>query len=350
MISLLLFNVLSTAAQPLITGFVAPTFTPFNASGMFAPEQVPAMAEFVNTTGLSWVYLCGSTGESVDLTTSERKAVVEAWMKPDAAPKYSIRVIVHVGSDSVITARDLAQHAEENGAAAVASMAPTYIRPTTTASLLSTMSFIAGGAPSLPFYYYHIPSKTGITVKAADFLAEAGKASVVFPNLAGVKFTDYAVDDFLLCTTLARPPSKHNPAEVYNMLYGMDGAVLGGLAVGADGGVGTSYNWNARVFMHVKEALERNDLAAARHAQSATNELMASLKAAEVTSPSSYVWKIFYNIVTPDALQAGEGRLPYLPPTPGGTGIAAKLKEAGKTWCKKYAKETFVPHWCATMI
>ena len=97
----------------------------------------------------------------------------------------------------------------------------------------------------------------------------------------------------------------------------------------------------------LKEALEKNDLAAARHAQSATNELMASLKAVEITSPGSYVWKIFYNIVTPEALQAGEGRLPYLPSS---GGIAAKLKEVGTAWCKKYAKETFVPHWCATMV
>ena len=64
---------LRVSSSPLIEGLVAPTFTPLDANGQFDASQVGKMAAWVNKTGLQWVYLTGSTGESVDLTPSERK-------------------------------------------------------------------------------------------------------------------------------------------------------------------------------------------------------------------------------------------------------------------------------------
>jgi N-acetylneuraminate lyase len=70
-----------------------------------------------------WVFSAGSTGESVDLTVAERKAMAAAWVQ--AAKQYGQRVIVHVGADSVVDARDMAAHAQSVGADAVAAMPPT---------------------------------------------------------------------------------------------------------------------------------------------------------------------------------------------------------------------------------
>ena len=110
-------------AAPLIEGLVAPTFTPLGANGTsFDAAAVDGLARWAgNGTGVHWVYLTGSTGESVDLTTAERKATVEAWAV--AAPRHGLRVVVHVGSDSVATARDLAAHAAAHGADAGANCA-----------------------------------------------------------------------------------------------------------------------------------------------------------------------------------------------------------------------------------
>ena len=46
------------------------------------------------------------------------------------------------------------------------------------------MGAVARAAPSLPFYYYHIPSATFVDFPMVDFLAAADG---LIPNLAGIK-------------------------------------------------------------------------------------------------------------------------------------------------------------------
>ena len=73
--------------------------------------RIPVLAQYLNDTGVHWIFSAGSTGESVDLTVAERKAMAEAWVK--VAKGYpGMRVIVHVGADSVVDARDMAAHAQ----------------------------------------------------------------------------------------------------------------------------------------------------------------------------------------------------------------------------------------------
>ena len=146
--------------------------------------RIPALAQYLNDTGVHWIFSAGSTGESVDLTVAERKAMAEAWVK--IAPKYGQRVIVHVGADSVVDARDMAAHAQSIGADAIAAMPPTYIKPLTVEALVATIASVAGAAPDLPYLYYHIPSCTGVSFKMFDFVQMAdGK----IPTLRGIKFT-----------------------------------------------------------------------------------------------------------------------------------------------------------------
>jgi N-acetylneuraminate lyase len=58
------------------------------------------------------------------------------------------------------------------------------------------MSEIASAAPHTPFYYYHIPSFTGVHFKMLDFLQEAeGK----IPTLTGMKFSHNDMFDFGAC-------------------------------------------------------------------------------------------------------------------------------------------------------
>ena len=365
-----LLALLASAARaaPLIEGLVAPTFTPLGANGTsFDAAAVDGLARWAgNGTGVHWVYLTGSTGESVDLTTAERKAAVEAWAV--AAPKYGLRVVVHVGSDSVNTARDLAAHAEAHGASAIAAMPPTYIRPGSVGAYVETMAYIAAGAPRTPFFLYHIPSKTNVMYKASDFLSAAAARTTIdstfFPTLAGVKFTDGDMEDFLYCTNLERPAAAMRfgssgsssgssgssgggggaAGGKYNMLYGSDQQFTAGLALGADGGVGTSYNWNAATFRAIAAAVAAGDLVAARAAQLATNELMSDISSAEkLWQPDAYAWKAFFNLVSDAGVDAGMPRLPYTLPN---AKLVAALGAVAKSWCAKYRGAAFSPGWC----
>lgn len=177
---------------------MAAVYTPFDASLELDTTVVEQQAAYLNKTGVHTILVAGTTGESVKLTTAERKSLAEAWMK--VSGKYNIRVLVHVGTNALPDARELAQHAESIGASGIVTMSTTYFRPSTIDQLLAELASIFNAAPTLPAWYYHIPSATGDNFyqgfNMADMLAANNlststglAASAVVPTLVGIKFT-----------------------------------------------------------------------------------------------------------------------------------------------------------------
>jgi len=104
--------------EPLrIKGLVAAAFTPFHEDGSINTAAVELQAAWFNATGVQWVFVSGTTGESLKLTVDERLAQAALWVK--IAPRFRLRVIVHVGHDSVLDAVRMAQHAQTIGADAI---------------------------------------------------------------------------------------------------------------------------------------------------------------------------------------------------------------------------------------
>lgn len=165
-------------------GLIAATFTPFHADGSLNLDIIPNYALRLKEDGVKGVFVCGSSGEGLLMETEERKAVAEAWI-PFSEDQF--RVIVHVGSTSSKTARDLSSHAASIGADAIGCMGPCCFQPRDAQSLTAFCAEVASAASELPFYYYHIPTTSGVYVKMNDFLQVAGK---VIPNLAGIKYTN----------------------------------------------------------------------------------------------------------------------------------------------------------------
>jgi N-acetylneuraminate lyase len=125
---------------------------------------------------------------------------------------------------------------------------------------------VAGAAPSLPFFYYHLPSMTGVDIFVAPFLEAAAER---IPNLAGAKFTHENLADFLRCVRL--------DGGRYTMLFGRDEMLLAGLALGAPGAVGSTYNLMAPVFLRMIAAFEAGDLEAARAEQAKATEAIVAM-------------------------------------------------------------------------
>jgi N-acetylneuraminate lyase len=242
-----------------LTGLIAAPHTPFQPDGSVAYDVIPRQARLLAQNGVSGAFICGTTGEGASLTSDERRRIAEAWMAAKPAP---VAVIVHVGHLSVVEARGFAKHAQDIGADAIATIAPSFFKPSL-AELVAWCAQVAAGAPKLPFYYYHMPAMTGVTVPAADFLQSAGSQ---IPNLAGVKFTHENLMDF--------GRSGEIQAGKYNMLFGRDEILLAGLALGARGAVGSTYNFAAPLYLRIIEAFNRGDLAAARKDQSRAMEFI----------------------------------------------------------------------------
>ena len=194
-----------------ITGMMIAVYTPMQSNGLSLDlDTLPKYASFLASRNITNIMPAGSNGESLSLTVPERKALAEAWVA--AAKPHGLNVYMHVGSESLVESIELAQHAATAGVAGILAMTPVYFKPTTD-TLIEFLAAVAAAAPKLPFWFYHFPDDTGVLPGRAHEFLEAADASGKIPTLMGIKYTDYNLMDFQLCTLVGGKGK-------YNMLYG----------------------------------------------------------------------------------------------------------------------------------
>lgn len=242
-------------------GLIAAPYVALNADGSIDLKKIESQALSLVTNGVAGAFVCGTTGEGVSLSTAERMAVASRWREV-AGP--ALKVIVHVGHTSLPECQTLAAHAQKIGAAGVSNFAPVFFKPSNIEDLTLFCAEVASAAPELPYYYYQIPSMTGVNLPAADFLRQAKDK---IPNLAGVKFTFENLMDFAECSRLDNGR--------FDIVFGRDEMLLAGLALGATGAIGSTYNFAAPVYHRIIEAFTRGDLATAQAEQARANAMIA---------------------------------------------------------------------------
>lgn len=235
-------------------GLIAATHTPFDADGQLNLRVVEKQVEHLLRNGVRTAFIGGTTGESHSLTVEERLLLSQRWA--DAVRGSEMRFIVHVGSNCLADARRLASQAQSLGATAIAALAPSYFKPKTLDALVACCVEVAGAAPAVPFYFYDIPALTGVQFPMPDFLALAADR---IPTLAGIKFTNADLMAYQKCLRAQ--------AGRFDILWGMDEYLLGALALGGSGAVGSSYNLAAPVYHRMMTAFRSGDLATARQEQ-----------------------------------------------------------------------------------
>jgi N-acetylneuraminate lyase len=228
--------------------------------------MIEKQAAHLLASGVTFAFITGTTGEASSLTFGERRALTAHWM--EVARDSELKVIVHVGSNCLDDARALAAQAQELGACAVSAHAPCYFKPANVTVLIECIAGIAAAAAELPFYYYEIPSLTGITLSPSGFLA---KAADRIPNLAGIKFSNSDMMEYQLCRSIRD--------GAFDILFGIDEMLMAALALGATGAVGSTYNFAAPLYLRLIAAFRRGDMAAARAEQSRSLRLVRVLAA-----------------------------------------------------------------------
>ena len=246
-----------------IKGLVAAPFTPFKKDGVVNMAVIEKLAASLVANKVAGAFVCGTTGEGVSMTIAERMKVAAQWQ---ACAGKNLRVIVHVGHTALGECRTLAAHAQKIGASAVGCMAPFCFKPTKAEDLVAFCAEVASAAPDLPFYYYHIPCVTGVTIPAFDFLRAATDR---IPNLAGIKFTHENLMDYASCVRWE--------GGRFDALFGRDEMLLSGLAVGAEGAIGSTYNYAAPIYHRIIKAFKKGDLALAQAEQARANAMIAVL-------------------------------------------------------------------------
>jgi N-acetylneuraminate lyase len=224
------------------------------ADGALRLEVVEKQAEHMVRNGIAAVFVGGSTGESHSLTVEERLLLAERW--GNVLRGSPLRMVVHVGTNCLNDARRLAQQAVKVGAEAISALAPSYFKPKSIEVLIDCCAEIASAAPELPFYFYDIPVLTGVQFSMPAFLEQASKR---IPNLVGLKFTNSDLAAYL--RVLQMDDGR------FDVPWGIDEHLLGALATGAQGAVGSSYNFAAPIYLRLIEAFRAGDMARAREEQ-----------------------------------------------------------------------------------
>ncbi|MFR9496633.1 MAG: dihydrodipicolinate synthase family protein [Rikenellaceae bacterium] len=244
-----------------IKGLVNAPFTPFYANGEVNLEPIAKYAELLINNGIKGVFINGSSGEGYMLTVDERKQLAEKWMEVSPA---DFKVIVHVGSCCVKDSRELAEHAEKIGAWGIGAMAPPFPKIGRIEELTQYCKDIASAAPSLPFYFYHIPFFNGVYLPMLDLLKSVEDR---IPNFAGIKYTFESLYEYNQC--------RLYKDGKFEMLHGQDETILSSLVMGgAEGGIGGTTNYNGRELNMIIECYKRGDVAAAVEHQNFSQDVI----------------------------------------------------------------------------
>lgn len=284
-----------------LSGIYTALLTPFDKNGKINHPVLRELVERNIQKGVTGFYVCGSTAESFFLSSEERKAILQTVAGQSAG---RCKLIAHIGHISTDTAIDLAHHAESIGVDAISSVSPFYYN----------FSF-----DEIKNYYFDIANATHSPVVIYNFPAFS-KVSLTEDNIATffederfVALKNTSSDFFLL----ERLKSKYPDKAYFN---GYDEMFLSGLAAGATGAIGSTFNVMAEKFIKIKKLFEENKLAEAQAEQRRANDIIAALCKVGVMAGEKAVLRM-------QGLDFGEARRPFNPLT---EAQYAFLKEACK--------------------
>ena len=225
-------------------GIFTALLTPFDKENRVNEKELEKLVEFNLKKGVTGFYVGGSTAEAFLLSAVERKQIMD--VVKSAAPNASL--IAHIGSINEGEATELALHAKKTGYDVISSVAPFYYK--FNFEEIKNYYFRLADAAELPMLVYHFPAFSGVNMginEMGQFLGD--------DRFLGIKYTSN--DFFTMEQCKANFPQK----IVYN---GFDEMFLAGLSMGADGGIGSTYNFMADKFVSIKELFEAGQIGEAQ--------------------------------------------------------------------------------------
>ncbi|MGC6458135.1 MAG: dihydrodipicolinate synthase family protein [Akkermansiaceae bacterium] len=244
-------------------GLLAAVVTPMDGSGELNLEIVPRIVDHLESSGITGIYIAGTTGEGMSLTDEERRALAEAYI---GSAKGRMSTFVQVGHNCLKASAELAAHAESIGADAVSATPTGYFQVSSEEALVAGLLPVVEAAPKTPFYYYHIPQLSGVALNPVRLIDKAVDRLSTF---CGIKYSDGS--------TLFQLPRLQEVGPELEFLAGSDEAYLMAVAQGYRSAVGSTYNYAAPIYDRVREAVESGKLDEARLWQSRALEMIEAM-------------------------------------------------------------------------
>jgi len=196
------------------------------------------------------VFVGGTAGMSMSLTTAERKTHLEAWVAFSKTTT-KFEVIAHIMAQSVEDSRDLAAHAESLGVKGISAMTPCFFKPASVDLLGDYIAQIAVAAPNTPFLYYHFPDITGVVFPMTAVMADLHKK---VPTLRGAKFTSTNMWDLGDSVDLSNELGKN-----WDLMMGFDGQTASALPLGVTSHIGIGFNIMSPTWNRMIQAFDKGD-------------------------------------------------------------------------------------------
>lgn len=239
-------------------GIIPALVTPLNEDESINCAVLRELIEDMIAGGADGFYVAGATGEGLCLRPSERRVLAESAVSIIGKRK---PCIIQIASTDFNEAVALAKHAESIGADAISATPPLFFRYDED-DVFNYYKTLAE-AVSIPMMIYYNP--------AAGFKMNAKFAARVFEvdNITAIKWTS---SDYFQMMELKRITNGE-----MNIINGPDEMLLMGLNAGADGGIGTTYNFMLPYYRAIYDNFVQGNIDVAREYQHKASRAVAEL-------------------------------------------------------------------------
>lgn len=224
--------------------------TPFKENGEVNFEKLEELVEEQIAGGTDAIIACGTTGESSTMTHEEDDEVIRFICKK---VNHRIPVIAGTGSNCTREAVSKSIAAEKAGADGLLVVSP-YYNKATQKGLIQHFTTIAN-AVSIPVILYHIPGRTGVTMKPETIVTLCREV----PNIVGVK---EASGDFSAIAEI-----MHLSGGEIDVYSGNDDQIVPLLAMGGKGVISVLSNVAPRQTHEICASFFRGDVETSRRMQ-----------------------------------------------------------------------------------
>ena len=192
--------------------------TPFNKDKTIDHQSLKELVEYNIENGTDYLVISGTTGESVTITRSEKKEIIETVRK---ANKKRLPMVLGIGGNNTAQVLEEIKSTELGDFSAILSVSPYYSKPTQE-GLYQHFKAISEVCP-IPIILYNVPGRTSKNMEPETTLRLAND----FKNIIAVKEAGNNVAQYLQLL-------KDKPDE-FMIISGDDDLALGVVLAGGSG-------------------------------------------------------------------------------------------------------------------
>lgn len=232
--------------------------SPFT-NGQIDESSLKRLIDHNIDSGISGFYACGSTGEAFLQNIEKRMEILEIISNHVAG---RAKIIVQIGAISTDLTIELGKHAIKQPSVEAVSSIPPFYYPFNEEEIITYYLDIA---ETLDFDVvpYNFPNQSGVAL-TPKIISRLRQNS----HFTGIKFTS---NNFY---HMERIRNAFPEMNIYN---GFDEMLLAGLVMGADGAIGSTFNYIPNIYVSIIKAFEHGDIEKAMNYQRTANDILEAM-------------------------------------------------------------------------